>query len=60
MTKVCLFMCIVGTVRFLLSRGCDPDLRGRWGKLEGTAQEFARERGNKESLAVIMEFEGTA
>ena len=41
-----------------MSEGADPDLRGRWGRVEGTAEEFARERGHREALEVIKEFQG--
>lgn len=46
----------MSTIRFLLSRGADPDLRGRWGRAEGTPEQFAQARGHREAAQAIRNF----
>jgi hypothetical protein len=47
----------VGTVKCLLSLGADPGINGKWGKVKGTAMDFARHKRHDEIVAILEEYE---
>ena len=54
--KFCQFFA-VGTVKLLLSLGADPNLHGKWGKVEGRPIDFAKQKKHSEILQILQEFE---
>lgn len=44
----------VSTVKFLLTKGADPGLFGKWGRLQGTPIDFARRKKHRELLEILL------
>jgi hypothetical protein len=45
-------------VRYLLDRGADPGLFGKWGKAEGTPMQFAKSKKHVKLVAIMPEYMG--
>ena len=47
----------MGTVDLLLSLGADPHLYGKWGRVQGTALGFAKQKKFKALVELIERYE---